>query len=527
MSLASALRRVYGEAAEAQQARYRAALAAFARIYGPGPVLAFRTPGRVNLIGEHTDYNHGFVLPVALDRDVLLLARPRPDATVQLHNVEPKFAPRVFPIGPSILAASPGDWSNYVRGAAQMVAREPGTSTSPHHHTSTRGELHGIDALVAAAPPHGTPRGAGVSSSSALTVAAALALAHVNGWQPDAVPFAHLCSQAEWYVGTRGGIMDQFIALLAQPDHALFLDCRPAEDLEIGIWDLGSEQRTPDQCPRTHDQCPQYTFAHVPLPPGVRVLVADTGVHHANVRGEFNLRVAACRAGVACLRPHFTSPGRDRGRAKTSRSDREHLCSQPTTDGRGQTVGGSEPPASCWHDVRHLRDVQDVPWDELAPLLPEVMSVAEAHARGADLDDLPLATDRAAEDVALRVRACCRHVHSENARVLATVSALEAGDVEAVGRLLNEAHASARDDYAISCPELEAMVDAARAIDGTVGARLTGAGWGGCVVALVHEEAVPEFERQVTRRYREQTGRDATIFACRAGGGAELVAAIE
>jgi len=171
--------------------------------------------------------------------------------------------------------------------------------------------------------------------------------------------------------------------------------------------------------------------------------------------------------------------------------------------------------------------VQDVAWDDLAPLLPETMTVAEAHARGADLDDLPLATEGGAEDMELRVRACCRHVHSENTRVLATVSALEAGDVETVGRLLNEAHASARDDYAISCPELEVMADAARAIEGTVGARLTGAGWGGCVVALVHEAAVAEFERQVARRYREQTGRDATIFACRAGGAAGLVTATE
>jgi len=241
MSLASALTRVYGEGADAQQVRYRAALASFARTYGPGPVLAFRAPGRVNLIGEHTDYNHGFVLPVALDRDVLLLARARSDATVYLRNVEPEFAPRVFPIGPNVAAAPPGDWSNYARGAAQMVARQLGTP----------GSLHGIDALVAAAPPHGTPRGAGVSSSSALTVAAALALAHVNGWQPDAAPFAHLCSQAEWFVGTRGGIMDQFIALLARPDHALFLDCRPAEGVKGGTRNRSFEQR--------------YTFAHVPF----------------------------------------------------------------------------------------------------------------------------------------------------------------------------------------------------------------------------------------------------------------------
>jgi galactokinase len=451
VSIYRTLERIYGDAAEAQQARYTAALESFAHTCGPGPVHIFRAPGRVNLIGEHTDYNHGFVLPVTLDRDVLLLARPRSDPVVHLRNAEPEFAPRTFTVGPDIPPAPRGDWSNYVRGAAQMVARRVGA-----HVREAGACVRGMDALVAGAPPHGTPRGAGVSSSSALTVVAALALAHLNGWQPDPVPFARMCSEAEWYVGTRGGIMDQFIALLARPGHALFLDCRP---------------QGPDQ----------YTFAHVPLPSETHILVADTGVHHANVRGKYNLRVAACRAGVACLRPRY--PG-----------------------------------------ITHLRDVQDVDWTELSPLLPEVLTVAEARARGADLDDVPLPVD----DAELRIRACCRHVHSENERVRATVTALEAAtrgasDVTTAGRLLDEAHASARDDYDISCPELEVLVEAARAVEGTAGARLTGAGWGGCIVALVHRDAVSDFETQVSRRYRDAIGWEPRIFACRAGGGAEQI----
>jgi galactokinase len=481
MSTPNALERIYGEAADVQQARYTAALATFARIYGPGPVHAFRAPGRVNLIGEHTDYNGGFVLPVALDRDVLLLARPRPDLLVRLHNVEPDFAPHTFTIGPTIPSAPRGDWSNYARGAAQMVAQQveaqqvgppvcgmDGLRITDYGLRITAGpRLCGMDALVVAAPPHGVPRGAGVSSSSALTVVAALALAHLNGWQPEPVPFARMCSEAEWYVGTRGGIMDQFIALLARPGHALFLDCRPQGPAPSQVeGPAPSRVEGPDR----------YTFAHVPLPSEVRILVADTGVRHTNVRGEYNLRVAACRTGVACLRPHY--PG-----------------------------------------IAHLRDVQDVDWAALAPLLPEVLSVAEARARGADLDDVPLPAD----DVGLRVRACCRHVHSENGRVRATVAALEAGDIVMVGRLLDQAHASARDDYEISCPELEALVGAARAVEGTVGARLTGAGWGGCIVALVRQEAVADFEAKVSRRYRQQVGWEPTIFACRAGSGAGLV----
>ena len=242
--------------------------------------------------------------------------------------------------------------------------------------------------------------------------------------------------------------MDQFISLLAVRGRALFLDCRPSET-------------------------DRYTFSHVPLTPGHSVLVVDSGVHHANVRGEFNLRVAACRAGVACLRSHH--PG-----------------------------------------ITHLRDVQDVAWDDLSPDLPRSMTVGGARARGADLDGVRLPSS-AAE---LRVRACCRHVHSENARVRAMVAALEQRDIGRVGELLDEAHRSARDDYDISCPELEALVDAARAVGGTAGARLTGAGWGGCIVALVREEDVPGFEIDVPRKYHERTGLQATVFACQAGGGA-------
>jgi galactokinase len=277
-------------------------------------------------------------------------------------------------------------------------------------------------------------------------------MAHLNGWHPDPVEFAASCSDAEWYVGTRGGIMDQFISLLAVRGHAMYLDCRPSP---VGA----------------------YAFMHVPLPPGHQLLVVDSGVHHANTTGEFNVRVAACRAGVACLR----------------------------ADDPGMT---------------HLRDVQRLPWSQLAERLPQRMTVEEARACGADLDDVPLSDATAP----LRVRACCRHVHSENSRVQEMVTALKQGQIDRVGQLLDAAHTSARDDYAISCPEIEALVDAARAVDGTAGARLTGAGWGGSIVALVCDAAVPEFKIEVARRYREATGRLANVFACRPGAGAGLIA---
>ncbi len=439
MDLPTALTAVYGPEIQPQIHRYQAGLAAFRERFGPGPVTVFRAPGRVNLIGEHTDYNDGYVLPLALDRDVLLFARPRPDPTVHLHNLEPHFPPRTFQLATAIPPAPAGDWSNYVRGAAQELARRLGA------------DLPGMDVLVDGSPPHGVPRGAGLSSSSALTVASAVALAHLAGWTWDGDTMARLCSEAEWYVGTRGGIMDQYIALQARRDHALFLDCRP---LPGG----------------------RFRSRPVPLPTGYRLLVVDSGVRHQNTRNEFNRRVAACRAGVALLR-------------------RAHP------------------------EITHLRDVEEVDWSQLEPLLPEEITLAELQALGHRLGDLP----NVPPDAPLRVRACCRHVWSENRRVLATVAALERGDMVEVGRLLLEAHASGRDDYRVTTQELDVLVALAMEVDGVVGARFTGAGWGGCVVVLVEEGAVADFLATVPGRYTAQIGRSATVFPCRAGSGASLV----
>jgi galactokinase len=429
---------VYGDGAGDQRGRYTAALDTFRALYGPGPVQIFRAPGRVNLIGEHTDYNHGYVMPAALDKDVLLLARPRGDGEIHLANVEADFPVRAFTIAESIESAPNGDWSNYARGAAQELARTLG------------GSIHGFDGLVSSAPSFGVPRGAGVSSSSALTVVLAVALAHFAGWAPSPARMAQFCSDAEWYVGTRGGIMDQFIALLGQRGHALFLDCRPVDG------DFHTET--------------------IPLPDGYRLLVVNSGIHHTNVRNEFNARVASCRAGVSLLRREF--PG-----------------------------------------ITHLRDVESSEWTALEPLLPEETTFATLRTEGHDLGDLP----NVAADAPLRVRACCRHVWSENRRVLAAAKAMRMSQIDQLGILLNEAHASARDDYRISTPELEVLVESARGVDGCAGARLTGAGWGGCIVALVHEDGVSEFQRRVPQIYQEKSGRKAAVFPCQASPGAGLV----
>ncbi len=442
MPLSTLLEPIYGDGVAAQAPRYAAALDEFARLYGAGDVAIYRAPGRVNLIGEHTDYNHGFVLPVALDKDAVILARPRPDTTVRLANVEDGYAAVAFDISADIPPDATGAWSNYVRGAAQALTR---AADRP---------LHGFDGLVVSAAPYGVPRGSGLSSSSALTVAAAVTVAHLNGPGDGTfhdAHFARLCADAEWYVGTRGGIMDHFASVLGRRGHAMFLDCRPGADGE-------------------------YRTEHVPLPEGYRLLVVDSGVHHRNVGGGYNQRVAECRAGVGLLRPRF--PG-----------------------------------------ITHLRDVQEQPWDELAPHLPEETTLAALREQGVVLGDLPGVRD----DAVLRVRSRCRHVWTENRRVLAAMDAMTAGDVATLGGLLNAAHASARDDYEISCPEIEVLVNAAREADGVAGARLTGAGWGGCMVALVAADAVPAFEGHVTERYLAATGRTPGIFVCRAGPGAGFV----
>lgn len=438
------LERVYGTASgpllEGQFRRLREALTLFKTFYGPGPVEVFRAPGRVNLIGEHTDYNHGYVMPMALDKDILLLVRPREDGYVRLRNVEPVFEERTFLIGENIPPRPAGDWANYAQGAAQLLAREWGPT------------LKGFDGLVDGRPPWGVPRGSGLSSSSALTVAAATAIVTLNGLPLSGARLADACGRAEWYVGTRGGMMDQFISILAQRDHALFLDCRP--------------------------QMPQgdYYYEQVPIPTGYCVVVVDSRTKHLNTGPLFNRRVAEGRIGVRLLQKHFPQ-------------------------------------------ITHLRDVGDIPWEDLEPLLPEVITADALRAQGIDPATL-LDAGRDPETDVFYVRRRCRHVWYENRRVLESVRALREGDAATFGALMCAAHRSARDDYEISTPEIEALVGAAQRAPGCLGARITGAGWGGCIVALVEAEAVADFERSVKAAYLAQTGVEAEAFICRSAPGA-------
>lgn len=374
----------------------------FVNRYGREPQILVRAPGRVNLIGEHTDYNDGFVLPAAIDRNVLLAAARRDDDRVHLLAVdldgEDEFSLM------AITRHAERRWPNYHRGVAAML--------------QARGyRLVGADVAFSS----NIPIGAGLSSSAAVEVAAAFGFLALAGQEMDRVQMALACQQAEHeYAGVPCGIMDQLISALGRAHHALLIDCR----------DL--------------------SYRHVPIPKGARIVVADTSVRRDLASSEYRVRRAQCEDAVDVLRDELPS-------------------------------------------IRALRDVS---LDELyryQHLLPDV------------------------------VFRRARHVVTENRRVLDMAAALERGDLACAGRLLAESHRSLRDDYEVSSPELDALVEAAMAAPGCFGARLTGAGFGGCIVSLVADDAVADFARYVSQAYRERMGRQALVYVTNADDGVGLV----
>ncbi len=379
--------------------------AEFARAFGAPPTHIIRAPGRVNLIGEHTDYNDGFVLPMAIDREVQLAARARTDRAVHMIALEFDGARAEFTLDAPIAHDATHRWSNYIRGVAWALQA---------HGLA----LPGLDVMI-----HGdVPRGSGLSSSAALEVAAATLFQVFGKFALDQVTLARLCQKAENdFVGVKSGIMDQFISALATADHALLIDCR------------------------------DYTYRAVPLPPDARIIVCDTMKRRGLVDSEYNARRAECDQAVQLLSAKIGQP------------------------------------------IRALRDVSPA---EFAPFASE----------------LPL-------NVAKRAR----HIITENARVLDAVNAAQHHDLVTLGKLMDASHASPRDDFQVSCAELDTMVEIARHQPGCLGARLTGAGFGGCTVNLVANDAVTDFVANVTRDYHARSGHVPQIYACRATAGAGLV----
>jgi galactokinase len=360
---------------------------------------AYRAPGRVNLIGEHTDYNDGFVMPVAIDRYTTVTMAPRDD---RLLVVRSAAYPDVVTIDLDRPGEGPlGTWSDYVRGVPAVLERQGW-------------RLRGADMTIAT----DVPMSAGLSSSAALEVAVGYGLLDQAGHAIDRTALARACQEAEHeFAGTRCGVMDQFIACHGRAGHALMLDTRSLE------------------------------MAWLPVPPGVAVIVCNTMTKHALATDGYNERRADCEAGV---------------RALAIRLPR----------------------------IRALRDVTMADLEANRDALPE------------------------------RVFRRCRHVVTENARVESATAALRAGDLDAVGELMRASHLSMRDDFEISTPEVDAMVDSAMRADGTIGARMTGGGFGGCTVNLVRAERASSFASDVRVRYEAATGRSPEIYTCVASDGA-------
>ena len=362
----------------------------------------FRAPGRVNLIGEHTDYNDGFVMPAAIDFATNVTIAPRADRRLSVFSENFGEAIEFDLDDPEPRAAS--HWSDYVRGVAVVLER------SGHRLRGANLRIRGE-----------VPIGSGLSSSAAIEVATAHALLANSELSLGPAELAKLCQRAEnEFVGMRCGIMDQFIACCGQAGKALMLDCRSLE------------------------------YKLLPLPAEVRLVICNTMVKHELASSEYNVRRAECEAGVH----HFAQ-------------------SRP--------------------NVRALRDV----------------TAAELERSRVDLSEV--------------IYRRCRHVISENARVLEAAEALESSDLEAFGQLMNESHRSLRDDYEVSCKELDLMVELAVPVEGVFGSRMTGGGFGGCTISLVTAQNVEEFKRIVTRGYQDKTGLTPEVYVCNAAQGAEEV----
>jgi galactokinase len=357
-----------------------------------------RAPGRVNLIGEHTDYNLGFVLPAAIDLEIRIAYLATTDRHVELVRLDSGDREGFELDTPR---TKTGSWLDYVAGTAWALA-EAGLP------------LTGLRGVVAST----LPTSAGLSSSAAIELASAWAMLDDGAAAVDRFELARRCQRAEnGYVGVMGGLMDQFAESCGVAGAALFLDCRSSE------------------------------WRPVPLPADLDLVVLHTGSPRSLTRSEYNVRRSQCEAAVAGL--------------------------------------AREDPS-----IRSLRDVT-----------PQALAAAADRLQ-------PVEFRRAS------------HIVSENERVGATVLALEAGDLGAVGALFAASHASLRDDFEVSSPELDTMVEIAVSVPGVVAARMTGAGFGGCTVNLVRPDAVEALGAAVRSQYPARTGLRPRILPVRAASGA-------
>lgn len=367
----------------------------FSNYFNAKPQIIVRAPGRVNLIGEHTDYNDGYVLPMAIDHAVWMALAPRTDSTVRIRSLDLQVD-ATFDLG--FLAKGEG-WIEYVKGVASELQK-------------TGRQLRGFDAVMTG----DVPRGAGLSSSAAVELATARAFSAVSGFEWDAVEMASIAQKAEnnW-VGVNCGIMDQMASAASQEGYALFLDCRTLE------------------------------IQHAPLPEKTSVVILDTSTRRGLVDSAYNERRSQCEE------------------------------------------------AARWFGVEALRDV--------------------------GVEELRKGEGKLSEVVMKRAR----HIVTENARVLEAVQVMKVGNVKRLGELFNASHASLRDDFEVTNKALNQIVECAQEQTSCHGARMTGAGFGGCAVALVKEENTGEFVSAVSSEYKQRSGLEASVYICKPNAGASIV----
>lgn len=380
----------------------------FQQKFGRPPAFIARAPGRVNLLGEHVDYNDGFVLPAAIDRATYAAFAPSDseDSTLWAVDFDQKavFSPETLPAKTQPDGSPLPDWARYPAGM-MWALRQAGLKAP------------GMEAVFAS----DVPRGSGLSSSASVEMAFGVAWQQLGGWNLPPMELAKLGQRAEnQYVGVNCGIMDQFASACGVENRLLSLDCRSLE------WET------------------------LPLPEGVSIVVADTTVRRKLTGGEYNKRRAACEQAVQLL--------------------------------QGRLPG-----------IRSLREVSLADFNRLAPDLP-----AEIEKRA-------------------------RHVVEEIERTRQAIALLRAGEAARFGELMNACHASLRDLYEVSCPELDVMAGIAQSLSGCYGARLTGAGFGGCTVNLVAQEQAEAFAHVLAAGYESQTGLHPKIYICKASAGAGLL----
>ncbi len=373
-----------------------AVISAFEKRYKCQPPILVRAPGRVNLIGEHTDYNEGFVLPMAINHAVWIALRPNADAGVHLHSLD--FNETIsFSIN---LQYHPGKrWADYIKGTTWALGQQGYA-------------LQGWEGVMGG----DVPIGAGLSSSAAVEMAVARAFASISGWKWEPTRMAQACQQADRnWVGIQSGIMDQMVSAAAKSGHALKLDCRSLE------------------------------MEHIPLSPDLLVAVLDTSTRRKLVDSAYDQRVKECQT------------------------------------------------SALFFGMSSLRDVEETIFNQ----------------RMGELD----------ETLVRRTR----HVITENQRVHQAVDAMQNNRFVELGQIMNASHGSLRDDYEVSSPALNQIVDCAMQAPGCLGARMTGAGFGGCAVALLRAESASGFTASLIESYHQTSGLTASVHICTAEAGASQI----